>query len=91
MGFIVFWDGRFVQRYLVWFGAGWTKALEFRWLRLFVLLAVFLKTYGSEDKWTFSAFFRCLVIEHPYMRKRVENYPAVKSARHRLREAVLLC
>ena len=41
----------------MWFGAGWTKALEFRRLRLIVLLAVFLKTHGSEDKWTFSVFF----------------------------------
>ena len=49
----------------------WTKALECGWLRLFALLADFLKTYGADDEWTFSAFFRCLVIEHPYMRKRV--------------------
>jgi hypothetical protein len=44
-------------RFLGLFVVEWTKALEFRWLRLFVLLAVFLKTHGSEDKWTFSAFF----------------------------------
>ena len=48
----------------------WTKALECDWLRLFVLLADFLKTYGAEDEWTFSVFSRCLVIEHPYMRNR---------------------
>ena len=48
----------------------WTKALEYGRLRLFALLAVLLKTHGSEDKWTFSVFFRCLVIEHPYMRNR---------------------
>ena len=41
----------------MWFGAEWTKALEYGWLRLFVLLAVFLKTLGSEDEWTFSEFF----------------------------------
>ena len=49
----------------------WTKALEYGWLRLFVLLADFLKTYGAEDEWTFSVFSCCLVIEHSYMRNRV--------------------
>ena len=47
----------------------WTKSLEYGWLRLFVLLADFLKTHGSEDEWTFLVFSRCLVIEHSYMRK----------------------
>ena len=41
----------------MWLGVEWTKALGYGWLRLFVLLAVFLKTHGDEDKWTFSAFF----------------------------------
>ena len=54
----------------MWFGDGWTKTLEYGWLRLFALLAVLLKTHGSEDEWTFSVFSRCLVIEHPYMRNR---------------------
>ena len=47
----------------------WTKAVVYGWLRLFALLADFLKTYGAEDEWTFSVFFRCLVIEHSYMRE----------------------
>ena len=48
----------------------WTKTLVCGWLRLFALLADFLKTHGAEDEWTFSVFFRCLVIEHPHMRNR---------------------
>ena len=69
----------------------WTKVLEFRRLRLFALLADFLKTHGAEDEWTFSVFFRCLVIQHCHMRERAGNYHIVKCAGHSLREAVLRC
>ena len=69
----------------------WTKALKCGRLRLFVLLANFLKTYGAEDEWTFSVFFRCLVIQHCHMRERARNYHIVKCTGHSLREAVLRC
>ena len=77
--------------YLGLFVVEWTKSLEYGWLRLFVLLADFIKTYGSEDEWTFSVFSRCLVIQHCHMRERARNYHIVKCAGHSLREAVLRC
>ena len=52
---------------MLWFVAEWTKVLDFRWLRLSCFICGFFGTQVLGGIWTFSVFFRCLVIGYRKM------------------------